>query len=75
MNINYKLIISLILVVLLLIIVGLLLRIILYPLIFKSEKRKIYNEIPPGAIIPSQWWGYGWRPWWRKYNGVPGFEK
>lgn len=33
--------------------------------------RKIYNEIPPPVIIPTQWWGYGWRPWWRKYDGIP----
>ena len=39
-----------------------------------NKPRKIINEIPPPAIIPTQWWGYGWRPWWRKYDGVPGFE-
>ncbi len=38
-----------------------------------KQKIKIYNEMPPPSF-PSDWWGYGWRPWWRKYGGVPGFQ-
>lgn len=30
------------------------------------------DEIPRKEI-ETHWWGYGWRPWWRRYGGVPGF--
>ncbi len=36
-----------------------------------KRKIKIYNEMPPPSF-PSDWWGYGWRPWWRNYDGLPG---
>ncbi len=38
-----------------------------------KQKIIIYNEMPLPSF-PSDWWGYGWRPWWRKYGGVPGFQ-
>lgn len=39
----------------------------------KDEEIVIYNENVPNRI-QSDWWGYGWRPWWRQYGGVPGFD-
>lgn len=45
---------------------------LLYLALNKQEtKMKIYNEIPPQRF-ETHWWGYGWRPWWRRYGGVPG---
>lgn len=46
---------------------------LLYPL-FKQEtqKVKIYNELPPPPQIETHHWGYSWRSYWRKYQGVPG---
>jgi hypothetical protein len=35
---------------------------------------QVMNEIPPLQSFETHWWGYGWRPWWRKYGGVPGFN-
>ena len=32
------------------------------------------NKLPPLQSFETHWWGYGWRPWWRKYGGVPGFN-
>lgn len=46
---------------------------LLYSVLNRPQKIQIYNEIPP-QTIPTHWWGYGWRPWWRKYNGMPGLE-
>ena len=48
---------------------------LLYPIVYRPQKIQIYNELPPPARIRSDWWGYGWRPWWRQYGGVPGFQK
>jgi hypothetical protein len=39
----------------------------------EPKKIKVYNENIPNSV-PSNWWGYGWRPWWRQYGGVPGFD-
>ena len=31
------------------------------------------SEIPR-ASFETHWWSHStWRPWWRKYNGLPGF--
>jgi hypothetical protein len=49
---------------------------LLYSMVHKpstKKKIKIYAEDPAPAVIRTQHWGYGWRPWWRKYDGVPGF--
>ena len=32
------------------------------------------NELPQPQKFETHWWGYGWRPWWRRYGGVPGLE-
>lgn len=35
------------------------------------ERIIIYNEhVRPS--FQTHHWGYNWRPWWRKYNGLPG---
>ncbi len=47
---------------------------ILYTMLKKPQTIQIYNEIPPPQKIDTHWWGYGWRPWWRRYAGVPGFK-
>lgn len=36
--------------------------------VVKQPKRVIHL----GPRIETQWWGYGWRPFWRKYDGLPG---
>lgn len=33
----------------------------------------VYNENVP-STVHSEWWGYGWRPYWRKYDGIPGVK-
>ena len=45
---------------------------LLYTLLNRPQTVKIYNEMPPPRF-ETHWWGYGWRPWWRRYGGVPGF--
>jgi hypothetical protein len=47
---------------------------LLYTMLNKPQKIEIYNELPPPQRFNTHWWGYGWRPWWRKYSGVPGFD-
>lgn len=46
---------------------------LLYSMLNRPKQIKVYNENPPPAVIRTHHWGYGWRPWWRKYEGVPGF--
>jgi hypothetical protein len=46
---------------------------LLYTLLNRPQTVKIYNEMPPPQRFETHWWGYGWRPWWRRYGGVPGF--
>jgi hypothetical protein len=53
-----------------LIVIGFLLYLAIYKSIKVPERRP---EIPR-ASFETHWWGYGWRPWWRKYRGVPGFN-
>jgi hypothetical protein len=38
----------------------------------KTPTRISRDNIPPPASFETHWWGYGWRPWWRKYSGLPG---
>lgn len=45
---------------------------LLYNVINRPQKIKIYNEIPPNEVY-SKSWGYHWKPYWRKFAGVPGF--
>ena len=47
---------------------------LLYSLLNRPRRVKIYNELPPPQRFDTHWWGYGWRPWWRRYGGVPGFN-
>jgi hypothetical protein len=47
---------------------------LLYTVLNRPQKIQIYNKIP-AKQIETHWWGYGWRPWWRRYGGVPGFGK
>jgi hypothetical protein len=47
---------------------------LLYLALRRPQTIQIYNEMPPKKI-DAHWWGYSWRPYWRKYSGVPGFEK
>ena len=55
-----------------LVVIGFLLYILLNrPRTIKISQ--VMNEIPPPARFETHWWGYGWRPWWRQYGGVPGF--
>lgn len=46
---------------------------LLYSMLHRPSKPiKVYVENPPPEVIRTQHWGYGWRPWWRRYDGVPG---
>jgi hypothetical protein len=47
---------------------------LLYTLLNKPKPIQIYKEQAPIKEINTHWWGYGWRPWWRRYGGVPGFR-
>lgn len=50
---------------------------LLYSMTKKAQpvkKIQVMNELPPLQSFETHWWGYGWRPWWRKYGGVPGFN-
>lgn len=47
---------------------------LLYLALRRPQHIQIYNEMPPQKI-DAHWWGYGWRPWWRRYAGVPGFGR
>jgi hypothetical protein len=68
MNSNVSLIV---LYLLTLIVIGYL----LYLALRRPQTIQIYNEMPPPQKIDAHWWGYGWRPWWRRYAGIPGFGK
>jgi hypothetical protein len=46
---------------------------LLYLALRRPQTIQIYNEMP-AKKIDAHWWGYGWRPYWRKYAGVPGFK-
>ena len=66
MNSNVSLIV---LYLLTLIVIGFL----IYLALRRPQVIQIYNEIPP-KNLDAHWWGYGPRPWWRKYGGVPGLK-
>jgi hypothetical protein len=40
-----------------------------------KKQNRVQNGIPPPQRFNTHWWGYGWRPWWRRYGGVPGLDK
>ncbi len=61
--------------ILLLYIVTLIVIVFILYTMLKRPQIQIYNEMPPPQKIDTHWWGYGWRPWWRRYAGVPGFGK
>ncbi len=48
---------------------------LLYLAVNKPRKIQVINELPAPQRFETHWWGYGWRPWWRKYQGVPGLAK
>jgi hypothetical protein len=60
--------------VLIIYIIGALIIGFLFYLLIEKPRQKIqiYNENPPPQQFQSHWWGYGWRPWWRRYGGIPG---
>jgi hypothetical protein len=45
---------------------------LVYIALRRPERVIVYNEMPARPSFETQWWGYGWRPFWRKYNGLPG---
>jgi hypothetical protein len=45
---------------------------LIYIALRRPESVIVYNEPALRPSFETQWWGYGWRPWWRKYNGLPG---
>ncbi len=45
---------------------------LLYFIFNRPQKVKVYNKLLPPQNLNTHWWGYGWRPWWRRYGGVPG---
>ena len=48
---------------------------LLYDMTQSAKKSQDMNELPPPPQrFETHWWGYGWRPWWRRYGGVPGFN-
>lgn len=47
---------------------------LLYSLFNKPEKQLTVHKLTP-VLVPTHWWGYGWRPWWKRYNGLPGVAK
>jgi hypothetical protein len=48
--------------------------ILLYFAIIQPKREiRINRELPKPQSFETHWWGYGWRPWWRRYNGLPGF--
>lgn len=50
---------------------------LLYSMTKKAQpvkKTQDMNKLPPLQSFETHWWGYGWRPWWRKYRGVPGLD-
>jgi hypothetical protein len=46
---------------------------LLYLALYKPSRVHRRSEIPH-ASFETHWWGYGWRPWWRKYNGLHGLS-
>lgn len=46
---------------------------LLYSVIYRPKRIKPINQLSQFQQFPSEWWGYGWRPWWRRYNALPGF--
>lgn len=45
---------------------------LLYSLLNKPDRIQVQSELPAPQRFETHWWGYGWRPWWRRYNGAPG---
>lgn len=55
-------------------IVVILLGVIMYYVMRSPDRIVIYRENPP-SMEHSHAWGYRSRPWWRRYEGVPGMGK
>lgn len=47
---------------------------VMYYVIRTPDRIAIYRENPP-SMEHSRAWGYRTRPWWRRYEGVPGMGK
>ena len=46
---------------------------LLYLAIYKPTKISRKNG-PRPASFETHHWGYAWRPWWRRFSGLPGFK-
>jgi hypothetical protein len=48
--------------------------VLLYFALNKKQKKVVAPKIAAAkhASFVTHHWGYGWRPWWKRYNGVPG---
>lgn len=47
---------------------------LMYYVVRSPDRIVIYRENPP-AMESSHSWGYQSRPWWRRYEGIPGMGK
>ncbi len=47
---------------------------LVYLAIKKPESITVVNKIPQPSV-ETHHWGYAWRPWWRRFNGLPGVGK
>ena len=56
----------------LLYLVALSIIVVLVYLALNQKQKRVKVVSPKHASFQTHWWGYGWRPWWRRYNGVPG---
>lgn len=47
---------------------------LVYVALRRPERVIVYNEPVLRPHFQTHDWGYGWKSWWRKYNGLPGLE-
>lgn len=45
---------------------------LVYIALKRPERVIVYNEPVLRPHFQTHDWGYGWKSWWRKYNGLPG---
>jgi hypothetical protein len=45
---------------------------LIYIALRRPESVIVYNEPALGPHFQTHGWGYGYKPWWRRYNGIPG---
>lgn len=46
--------------------------VLIYSALRPPEQVILYDTSNQGPRFETQWWGYGWRPFWRRYDGLPG---